>query len=84
MHKLAYVDMESYLTTLATGFEYYGINYNTTFVSGGAFSLDGVHFTPRGYALIANYILTNINSFYKSNIPTIDANRYHGIDFPNN
>ena len=82
LHNLPYVDMNTYLGTLATGFAYNGINYSTQYVSGGAYSLDGIHFTQRGYALIANYILTNINAFYHSTIPMTDVNSYHGIDFP--
>ncbi|WP_019037101.1 hypothetical protein [Psychroflexus tropicus] len=36
-------------------------------VTGGAFSLDGVHPTSRGYALIANEILKAIDSAYGTN-----------------
>ena len=82
LHKLAYVDMNTYLNTLATGFAYYGINYSTEYVKGGAYSLDGIHFTQRGYALIANYILGTVNTYYHSTIPMVDVNKYHGIDFP--
>ena len=82
LHNLAYIDMNTYLGTLATGFAYNGITYTTQYVKGGAYSLDGIHFTQRGYALIANYILTNINAYYHSTLPMTDVNSYHGIDFP--
>jgi hypothetical protein len=81
-YHLAYVDMYSYLNTLDLGMAFNGITYSTQFVAGGAYSLDGAHFTQRGYALIANQILTTINSFYKSTLPMVDVNKYHGIDFP--
>ncbi len=81
-YNLAYVDMYTYLGTVATGIAYNGINYNADYVSGGAFSLDGVHLTPRGYALIANEIIRSINSKYKSTIPFTDVNKYAGIVFP--
>ncbi len=82
LNKLAYVDMNTYLKTLAAGFTYYGIHYSAEYVSGGAFSLDGIHFTPRGYALIANHIIAAINARYASTLPMVDVNKYHGIDFP--
>jgi lysophospholipase L1-like esterase len=81
-YHLAYVDMYSYLGTVASGFAYNGINYNAQFVTGGAFSLDGVHLTPRGYALVANEIIKTINSYYHSTIPYTDVNKYDGIIFP--
>ncbi len=83
LHNLAYVDMNTYFKTLSAGFAYNGINYNAKFVSGGAYSLDGVHFTQRGYALIANQIITTVNAFYHSTVPPIDVNKYQGINFPN-
>ena len=81
-HNLAYVDMFSYLGTISSGIIYNGVNYNAQFVTGGAFSLDGVHLTQRGYAIVANKILTDINAFYTSTIPLIDVNQYRGIQFP--
>jgi len=81
-YNLAYVDMNSYLKTLATGIIFNGVNYNAQYVNGGAFSLDGVHLTPRGYALVANKILSVINQHYNANIPLTDVNKYGGIRFP--
>ena len=81
-YHLAYVDMFTYLGTIASGISYNGINYTASYVSGGAFSLDGVHLTQRGYALVANEILTTINSYYHSTIPLTDVNKYQGIQFP--
>jgi len=83
LHKLAYVDMNSYLHTISSGINFNGVTYNAQFVTGGAFSLDGVHLTQRGYAMIANQIITTINAKYNSTIPQIDINKYHGVSFPN-
>lgn len=49
------------------------------FVSGGAFSLDGVHPSPRGYAAIANAMLDVINAKYGSNIPKVNPVEYTGL-----
>ncbi len=81
-HNLAYIDMNSYLKTLTAGITFDGAAYNATFVTGGAFSLDGVHLTPRGYALAANFIIQGINAKYGSTIPAVDANKYSGVKFP--
>jgi lysophospholipase L1-like esterase len=77
-----FVDMKSFFATLETGIHYNGIDYNTEFVSGGAFSLDGIHLNPRGNALLANHILQTVNTFYKATIPLTDVNKYPGVKFP--
>ena len=78
----AYVDMFSYMGTLQSGIVFNGVTYNAQFVTGGAFSLDGVHLNPRGYAIIANKIITDINAKYHSTVSPIDENKFHGVLFP--
>lgn len=65
-----------------SGISWDGVRYNAKFVTGGAFSLDGVHLTGRGYAIIANEFIKAINSTYKSSLPQVDANKYSGVKFP--
>ena len=79
---LAYVDMNTYLKTLTAGVVFNGVTFNTVFVKGGAFSLDGVHLTPRGYALAANEIIRMINAWYGASVPIADVNAYNGVLFP--
>jgi hypothetical protein len=81
-HGLAFVDVNKFLSMAETGITYNGINLNTTFVSGGAFSLDGVHLTPIGNALLANEFIKAINATYGSTIPLVDATKYSGVKFP--
>jgi hypothetical protein len=80
--KLGVVDMNSKLKKLQKGVIWDGISLNATFVTGGAFSLDGIHLNPRGCALAANYFIEAINATYSSNIPLVDITNYHGIIFP--
>lgn len=81
---LAYVDANAKMIELSTnsGILYNGVKYTATFVTGGTFSLDGVHLTGRGYGLIANEFLKQINAKYGSTLPMVDINKYSGVTFP--
>jgi len=79
---LAYVDMNAFFKTLSSGMAYNGIDYSTDYISGGAFSLDGVHMNARGNALVANYVINTVNNYYHSTVPLTDANKYPGVKFP--
>lgn len=81
---LAIVDMNKKMIELsrASGLQFDGVKYTTTFVTGGTFSLDGVHLTGRGYAVVANEFIKAINSKYRSTIPQVDVNKYSGVTFP--
>jgi hypothetical protein len=54
------------------GTEFGGIKFTTTFVTGGLFSLDGVHPTAQGYAIVANEFLKTINSKFGANYKLVD------------
>lgn len=75
---LAFVDANAVLAQVASPVGYTANNYNvtSTYVTGGAFSLDGVHPGPRGYALIANKFLEAINATYGSNLKAVDLSKY--------
>ena len=79
---LAFVDANAIMTKIANeGVAANGFTLNSTYVSGGAFSLDGVHPSPRGAALIANEFIKAINEKYKSNLKGVDLGNYR-ILFP--
>lgn len=59
------------------------VNYTPGFISGNIFSLDGVHLTPRGYAIVANEFIRRINTTYNAKIPTVNVNAYNAVLFPN-
>jgi len=79
---LAIADTYTYLNQVKTGIVLQGVGINSGFITGGAFSLDGVHLTPRGNAVIANVFIDAINGKYGSNIPTVDITQYRGVKFP--
>ncbi len=65
---LAFVDANALMQQLAsTGFSSDSFTLTADLVTGGAFSLDGVHPTSRGYALIANEFMKAIDATYGSN-----------------
>ena len=79
---LAILDTEILMTQIAgAGIVANGYTVKSTFVTGGMFSLDGVHPSPRGYALIANKFIEAINTKYGSNLKGVDLSNYQ-ILFP--
>ena len=77
---LLFYDVAATVNELSTT----GINYGTggissTYATGGAFSLDGIHPTAQGYAVISNRILDVINSGFNANIPPVDPGTYTTI-----
>lgn len=81
-HDLALADINGLFKTLRYGVTYNGVTFSREFVSGGAFSLDGIHPNPKGYAFIANEVIRAINQKYGSNLPGVDINEFSGIIFP--
>lgn len=80
---LAYVDVAGFLQEVKTkGVEVNGRKIGTTFVTGGTFSLDGIHLTPIGNVLLANEFIKAINSRYNAFVPLVDPSAYGGVKFP--
>ncbi len=84
---LAFVDMDAFFksTAMRDGKPQLSINtvaYTPAYVSGNIFSLDGVHLTPRGYAIVANEVIRNINTKYGAHVPTVDETKYRAVLFP--
>jgi hypothetical protein len=78
----ALVETDNFYSKLPSGFAFNGVTLSAKFVSGGVFSLDGIHLNPRGNALLANEFIQAINVKFKSNIPLINALNYHAVLFP--
>lgn len=80
---LAFVDAKEVMNLLSTpsGITFGSYSMTSTYVTGGAFSLDGIHPSPRGYALIANKFMEAINATYGSTLKPVSSNNYR-ILFP--
>lgn len=81
---LALVDANILLNQLANGGITSGdYTLQSNLVTGGAFSLDGIHPTARGYALLANEFMKAIDTTYGSNFETSGSLLNVG-DYPTN
>jgi len=80
---LAFVDFNLILEDAKTnGITVDGITFTTKLVTGNLFSLDGIHLSPQGNALVANYFIDAINTTYSANIPRTVVSSYPAIAFP--
>ncbi|MDF4203531.1 G-D-S-L family lipolytic protein [Maribacter sp. SA7] len=81
---LALVDANTLLNQLANGGITSGdFTLQSNLVTGGAFSLDGIHPTARGYALLANEFMIAIDATYGSNFKE-SGNLLNVGDYPTN
>jgi len=81
--ELAVADAHAFLNRVkSSGIRHNGVNINASFVTGNAFSLDGIHLTPMGNALIANLFIDAINAKYGGKLTKVDVSRYRGVAFP--
>lgn len=79
---LAFVDANAVLTQAASeeGIPLSdGSSVTAEFATGGGFSLDGVHLSPRGYAIMANEFIEAIEATYNADLPEIDPLEYKGL-----
>lgn len=58
-----------------------GINFKTTYVSGGLFSLDGVHPSNQAHGIIANEFIKAINTKFGADIKPVDVSSIPGSLF---
>jgi hypothetical protein len=75
-NNLAVVETDKFAQNLTDGFVYNGISMSAKFVSGGAYSLDGIHYNAKGNALLANEFIKAINKKYKSSLHQVNAGNY--------
>jgi hypothetical protein len=82
-HDLALVDMNKVLKQgSTTGIKMDGVLFTTDFVTGNAFSTDGVHLTPQGNALTANTFIDAINKKYNASIPKVNVADFEAVRLP--
>jgi hypothetical protein len=58
------------------------VEVTSEFIQGGVFSLDAIHLTPRGYAIVANALIHAINQKFSSTVPPIKISDYRAVILP--
>ncbi len=71
-----FYDTNDFLLRLKAGFDIGGITINASFLTGGAFSYDGFHLTPIGYALLADDLTAFINANFNADLPRVNLTTY--------
>jgi hypothetical protein len=71
-----YYDVNDFLLRLKAGFDFGGITINAAYLTGGAFSYDGFHLTPIGYALVADDIIQFMNANFNAGLPRVNLSTY--------
>ncbi len=79
---IAYLDIGKVFDQIQDGVYVDGVELNTDYLTGGAFSLDGVHPTPQGYAFLANQIIGVINESFNATVPPLNVNDYPAVVLP--
>lgn len=80
-YDLALVDANDYLSRIYTAGVPLadGSVVTAKYATGGGFSLDGVHPSPRGYALLANLFIQAIETKYGADLPAVNPLAYKGL-----
>lgn len=80
----AFVDVASFLIEVASSpLLIDGKEYSDEFVTGNIFSLDGIHLTQAGAAIVANKFIEAINSKYNAAVPPVaNINEYPTVPLP--
>ncbi|QEK51933.1 G-D-S-L family lipolytic protein [Pedobacter aquae] len=79
---LAVFDANEYLNKFkGAGTTVDGLTFTTAYISGKIFSLDGVHLTPMGYAVVANEFINVINAKYNATLPKVYLGNYSFLRF---
>ena len=81
---VALVDFKAVLEEASAGIRFDEFNMTTSLVTGGLISLDGVHLTARGYALMANKILGAMDAKFGSNFTTATNGLAKAANYPTN
>ena len=81
-YNLGIANVSQMVSQLKSGTTYNGVAMSSTFVTGGAYSLDGLQFNPIGQAMLANKFIESINLTFGAAIPHASVSKYSGIIFP--
>ncbi len=79
----AVVDFNAIFTDInANGKLISGVKYTSAYITGGLFSLDGVHPTNRGAGVLANEIIKVMNTKFGTNVTSVDVSSLPALEIP--
>lgn len=79
----ALADLNVFFDDVAkNGYNALGQKYTVAYISGGIFSLDGVHPSRRGAGIVANEFIKAINAKWGMTIPLVNVSAIPGIPAP--
>lgn len=79
----ALVDFNGFFKNVkANGLVAFGEVYKADYITGGLFSLDGVHPSNRGYGIVANEYIKVINASFGMNVPLVDLSTLPKLSAP--
>ncbi|WP_334056203.1 G-D-S-L family lipolytic protein [Polaribacter sp. P097] len=81
---VALVDFKAVLEEASMGIMFDDYTLTTSLVTGGLISLDGVHLTARGYALMANKIMAAMDADFGTNFTSATGGLAVAGDYPTN
>ncbi|NUN69640.1 MAG: SGNH/GDSL hydrolase family protein [Bacteroidetes bacterium] len=82
-HGAVVVDFNAMFTDIAAnGITISGVKYTSAYITGGLFSLDGVHPSSRGAGVIANEVIRVMNSSFKTNVTGVDISKLPALPIP--
>lgn len=71
------VDFNALLTTIATdGYTVGSVTYTSDFITGGLFSLDGIHPTDLAHAIMCNTLIDAVNAQWGATIPHLNLSQH--------
>ena len=76
----AFVDIHTFFNFIDFAGIVVGGQRITTDFLGGAISLDGIHPTNTGYALLANEFIKSMNAHFGAGIPPVSVRQVHKTD----
>lgn len=69
---LLYLDLNDLYKDIHDGQKYFGASFNSEYMIGNFFDIDGISPLPKGHAMIANRLIELLNEEVHCNLPAID------------
>lgn len=81
-YDFALADTRSFYARLDAGIVQDAVTFDSEFVSGGYFSLDGYSPHPKGAGMLTNVFIEAINAHFDANVPLARLDNLRGVLFP--